>query len=210
MLKQDYILPENCYHEIYWDNTPEFERVRSICLQEKNNWLVDNYTEKNMDLADQRGYSVVYSKFDDSPIMMSGVMASGLWPQHVARTLNRLWVFPEYRQPTVSGIVQLNKTARIHMTEPLMEVNNYKLYFVSMQSRTGKSEKNWWKWAKHAFHAANDGWKDSDLMIRVIDKPVKKAYQNFFYYEVEAGYFDTWENKPLISREDWSELPDGK
>lgn len=210
MMLNEYILPENCYHKIYWENCQEFEDVRNVCLMEKNNWLVDNYTKANMDLADQRGYSVVYSKLNQEPIMMSGVLASGLWPQHVARTLNRLWIFPKYRQKTPSGIVQLNITGKIHMINPLMELNNYKLYFVSMQSRQGKSEDRWWTTAKRAFHAANDNWNDHDMMIKVIDKNVQKAYHNFFYYEVEPGYFYNWHNKPLISREIWKTLPEGK
>lgn len=210
MLNEKYILPENCYHKIYWENTDEFERVREICLLETSNWLIDNYTKDNMDLADQRGYSVTYSKFNDEPIMMAGVMASGLWPQHVARAYNRLWVFPKYRQRTKNGIIQLNETGKIHLIDPLISINNYKLYFISMQSREGKKESGWWKWAKYAFHSVNENWKDSDMLIKVIDQDVKKAYHNFFYYEVEDGYFSNWNNKPMITRTDWEKLPKGK
>lgn len=210
MINSEHILPENCYHKIYWENTTEFEEVRTLCVSERNNWLVSNYTKENMDLSDQRGYSVVYSKFNDEPVMMAGVMASGLWPQHVARTLNRLWIFPQYRQRTQEGIIQLNITGKIHMIDPLMELNNYKLYFVSMQSRKGKSEDRWWRTAKHAFHSAHEGWKDHDMLIKVIDQNVQKAYHNFFYYENEPGYFEGWANKPLITKDDWLKLPEGK
>lgn len=211
--REEQLAIENSYHKIYWDNDPEFEEVRKLCLLDKTNWLWDNYTRENMDLTEQCGYSVVYRKDTHEPMFMSGMMASGLWDHRMARVMNRLYVFPKFQQRTKSGLALGWKNFEHHMINPLIEVNKkrYKTYFISMQARPGKNALNWWNACKETFRMGISGeWIDDDRMIRVCHHNVQKCYQHFFYTNVEENYFENLSTLPLISLEDWQKLPLGK
>lgn len=60
------------YIEVYYKSSPEFERVRELCLEE-DNWLRDNYTRENLILEEHTGYGVVYQESSGKPMVMGGV-----------------------------------------------------------------------------------------------------------------------------------------
>ena len=211
--RKEQLAIENSYHKIYWDNDPEFEEVRELCLQDHNNWLRDNYTRENMDLNDQCGYSVVYRKDTHEPMFMSGMMASGLWDPKIARLMNRLYVFPKFQQRTVQGLAWGWENFEYHMINPLIEANKnrYKAYFISMQSRPGKDPNNWWRACKKTFMMAIDNWTDeNEHMIKVCGSDVQKCYHHYFYTNAEENYFENSTKNKLITFDEWKNLPTGK
>ena len=143
---------------------------------------------------------------------MAGVWASGLWNQHTARMLNRLYVFPKYRntKPNLAsfspGWIHINE----HIIKPLMKENNYKLYLITMQDR-GKPQHTFFKSMVKSFQMAVPGWtEEEDMLIKSCYQNVKKCYQYFVYQEQEPGFYQNWSNKPIITKNEWSSLPLGK
>lgn len=204
--------PAMAEHRIYWDSCPEFEEVRKECISDKDNWLRNNYTKDNLVIEDHRGYAVSYHKQTGEPMAMAGVLASGLWSQHTARMLNRLYVFPKFRnnRPNLSsftpGWLHINE----HLIKPLSSQNKYKLYLITMQDR-GKPNHNFFKAMVRSFQLSIPDWiEEEDMLIKSCYKNVKQCYQYYMYHEIEKGYYSNWKNKPIITKNDWENLPLGK
>jgi hypothetical protein len=86
----------NTHIIIYHKSCDEFEQVRNICLSE-NNWLRHNYTVENLILEQHSGYGVVYQTSTGKPMVMGGVFNDGRYPNNVAKMINRLYTFPDFR-----------------------------------------------------------------------------------------------------------------
>ena len=205
------INPDLAFHKVYWDSCPEFEEVRKECLSEQQ-WLRDNYTKESLIIEDHRGFAVSYHKETGAPMAMAGVWASGLWNQHTARMLNRLYVFPKFRntKPNLAsftpGWLHINE----HIIKPLMQENDYKLYLITMQDR-GKPQHAFFKGMVKGFQMAVPGWiEEEDMLIKCCYQNVKKCYQYFVYQEQEPGFYQNWINKPILTKDAWSALPLGK
>ena len=207
-----HLRPENCYHKIYWESNSEFEEIRDLVLSE-GNWLGENYTKKNLLLEDRRGYSVVFSKETHEPMVMGGVYACGLWNPKVARHLDRVYTFPQFRNHSFGGIYASMTLVKQHIIDPLIEVNNYESYFISMQSRYNKKDDMHWKIWKKAFfkNEIGIGWEeDNKNMVRCCSADVQKCYQNFIYINMnEDDFFQKNMSKCLISKTEWETLPRG-
>ena len=120
---------------IYYKSNKEFEQVRNQCLLE-DNWLKENYTSQNLKIEDHSGYGVVYQKSTGKPMIMGGVFNDGRFPKNVARHLNRLYVFPEFRtKPT--DYKQGWQIVNVLLQE-LTRVNTYDVYIITMQNRPGR------------------------------------------------------------------------
>lgn len=213
MKNYDYLKPENCYHKIYWESTPEFEEVRELALSE-DNWLGNNYTKKNLLIEDRRGYSVVFTKDTHEPIIMGGVYACGLWHPKVARTLDRCYTFKKFRTESWTGVKLGFELLHAHIIGPLMEVNDYESYFITMQNREQKRNMDThWKIWKKGFFLNNIGKKwtdDSENMVRCCGADVQKCYQNFLFINMnEENFFQDNMKKCLISKAEWENLPRG-
>lgn len=197
---------ENTYHVIYHETCEEFERVRSICLEE-DNWLRKNYTKENLVVEDHSGYVVIYQKETDKPILMAGAYNNGKFPSNVARMANRLYLFPEFR----CGRHNMVESYKIHherIVKPLMEINNYDLYIITMQNRQ-RGGKGWWNlWKKMMRESSNGMWKEPEGYIQTCPWMVQKCWQNFVYTELTPGAFAQW-NPKIISHSDWEQLPEG-
>jgi hypothetical protein len=203
--------PDLAYHKIYWDSCPEFEEVRKECLSERQ-WLRDNYTKKNLVIEDHRGFAVSFKRDTGEPMAMAGVYACGLWNQHTARMLNRLYVFPKFRntRPNLksfaAGWIHINH----HIIDPLKEVNKYKLYLVTMQDR-GKPNHNFFKAMSKSFQMAVPNWtEERDVLIKSCSQDVKKCYQYYLYQNQEDGFYENWTTKPIITKPEWEKLPEGR
>jgi hypothetical protein len=197
---------ENTYHVIYHKTCDEFERVRSICLEE-DNWLRNNYTKENLVIEDHSGYSVIYQKVTNKPILMAGVYNNGKFPSNVARMSNRLYLFPEFR----CGRHNMIESYKIHherIVKPLIEINNYDLYIITMQNRR-RNGKGWWnRWKRMMRESSNSMWQEPDGYIQTCPWMVQKCWQNFVYTEIKPNSFSTWSPK-IISHSEWGQLPEG-
>ena len=198
---------ENTYHVIYRETCPEFERVRDICLQE-DNWLRNNYTKENLVIEDHSGYVVVYQNDTHKPIIMAGVYNNGKFPSNVARLANRLYLFPEFR----CGRHNMVESYRLHherIVKPLITINDYNLYVITMQNRA-RGNKGWWRRWKQMMQASSDNmWVEKDGYLQTCPHLVQKCCQNFVYAELTPGAFNAW-NPSIISEEQWQTLPEGK
>ena len=197
---------DNTYHVIYHKSCEEFERVRSICLEE-DNWLRSNYTKENLVLEDHSGYSVVYQKETNKPIIMAGAYNNGKFPSNVARLANRLYLFPDFRCGR-HNMVESYKLHHERITKPLMEINNFDVYIITMQNRK-KSSKGWWEvWKKMMRESTNSMWTEPNGYIQTCPWMVQICWQNFVYYESTSGAFSTW-NPTILAHDDWLNLPEG-
>lgn len=197
---------ENTYHVIYHTTCDEFERVRSICLEE-DNWLRNNYTKENLVLEDHSGYVVIYQKDTDKPMLMAGAYNNGKFPPNVARMANRLYLFPEFR----CGRHNMVESYKIHherIVKPLMEINDYNLYIITMQNRA-RGGKGWWnRWKKMMRESSNSMWSEPDGYLQTCPWMVQKCWQNFVYTELTPGVFDQW-SPQILTDEQWASLPEG-
>jgi hypothetical protein len=197
---------DNTYHVIYHQSCEEFERVRSLCLEE-DNWLRHNYTKENLVLEDHSGYSVVYQKETNKPIIMAGAYNNGKFPSNVARLANRLYLFPEFRCSR-HNMIESYKLHHERITKPLMEINNYDVYIITMQNRK-KQSKGWWEWWKKMMReSTNSMWTEPDGYIQTCPWMVQKCWQNFVYYEATPGAFSAW-GPTILAHTDWLNLPEG-
>ena len=197
---------ENTYHVIYHNTCDEFERVRDICLQE-DNWLRNNYTKENLVIEDHSGYVVVYQKGTDKPILMAGAY-NGIFPSNVARLANRLYLFPEFRCGR-HNMIESYKLHQERIIKPLMDINNYTLYIITMQNRP-RGNKGWWRrWKQMMQESSNNMWTEVDGYLQTCPHLVQKCCQNFVYVELTKGSFDNW-NPQIITEAEWQSLPEGK
>lgn len=196
----------NVYTKIFYESSPEFEEIREVCLQD-NNWLSYNYTKENLVIEDHNGYAVAFQKDTHEPIIMAGVFNGGRYPKNVARMVNRLYTFPNFRT-NIKNMVDGFKLAHNYIIFPLMEVNNFDCYFITMQNRP-KGTKGWWKVWKNAMQkSSNNYWTESDGYLQTCPWNVQKCWQNFIYKDIKEGAFLEW-NPKIISHEEWLVLPEG-
>jgi len=198
---------ENTYTKIYYETCSEFEEIRKLCLQD-NNWLSYNYTKENLIVEDHNGYAVAFQKDTNEPIIMAGVYNNGRYPKNIARMVNRLYTFPKFRTNR-SNIIDGFKLAHNNIIFPLMEVNDFDCYFITMQNRP-KSSKGWWEiWKKAMQDSSNNYWTETTGYIQTCGWDVQKCWQNFIYKDIKSGTFKNW-NPCVITDKEWLSMPEGK
>lgn len=192
--------------KIYYKSCQEFEQVRDLCLQE-NNWLRENYTKENLILEEHQGYGVVYQKSTGKPMVMGGVYSDQRYPKNVAKMINRLYTFPEFRMKHTDMTDGFRVTCSL--IDALFKISNYEIYLITMQNRP-RGGKRWWDiWCHHMDIASNGIWKQGQGYIQTCPWPVQKCWQNFVYYETVEGAFEKW-NPTIILDDQWRELEEGK
>jgi hypothetical protein len=194
------------YIEVYYKSSPEFERVRELCLEE-DNWLRDNYTRENLILEEHTGYGVVYQESSGKPMVMGGVFRDNRYPRNVAKMINRLYTFPEFRMTHSDMTDGFRVTCSL--IDELVSINTYNLYLITMQNRRGGKTKRWWDtWVNHMNIASEGKWKLGTGYIQTCPANVQKCWQNYVYMEMLSGSFSKWSPKN-ISHEEWIELEEG-
>lgn len=184
---------EDFNHTIYYEDS-EFAPIRKEILKEKQ-WLRNNYTEENLIIENQVGFSVVWHK--------SGSLfaAGGLYElnPYLGRHLNRLYSFPEWRCKNTEEIIRNLQIAQAHIIEPLEKIRQFDGYVITMQNRKGRPNKNWWKnWKKNAFIGLKD-WKDAEGYIQTCESTRNVCFQNYVF----KGEL---KNAKLITQEEWDKL----
>lgn len=191
---------------IYYESCPEFEEARELCLQE-DNWLRYNYTKENLMVEQHTGYGVVYQTSTGKPMVMGGVFNDGRYPKNVAKQINRLYTFPEFRMKHTDMTDGFRVTCSL--IDALEKVNNYEVYLITMQNRQ-RGGKRWWDtWVHHMDIASNSKWTLGQGYIQTCPWMVQKCWQNYVYYETRKGSFNEW-NPKIIFEEEWQSLPEGK
>jgi len=197
----------NAYYKIYYESCDEFEKVRDLCLEE-NNWLRANYIKENLKIEDHTGFGVVYNKETDEPMVFGGVFNDGRWPNTVARMLNRAYSFPKFRSKSEQELSVAFKFLHHHLIYPLIELNSYSTYFITMQDRK-RPNKNWWKAWKRSFNnGGNNLWIEKEGYIQTCPWMVQKCWQQFIYTEITSGSFNKW-NPKILDDIEWKNLPEG-
>lgn len=192
--------------KIYYENCSEFEEVRGLCLQE-NNWLRNNYTKENLVIGQHTGYGVVYQKSTGNPMLMAGVFHDTRYPSNVAKMVNRLYTFPDFRTNR-SNIVDGFRVAD-KLIKELMKINSFDIYLVTMQNRPHRGGKRWWDiWCNAMNTASNNMWTVETGYIQTCPWPVQKCWQNFVYHELLPGKFAEW-NPVVINDKEWDNMPEG-
>lgn len=195
------------YVKIYYESNPEFEEIRELCLSE-DNWLKHNYTKENLIIEEHTGYGVLYQKSTGKPMVMGGVFNDGRYPANVAKQINRLYTFPDFRMKATDMTDGFRCTCKL--IDALEEVNTYEVYLITMQNRPGRTNKGFWKvWCKHMDVASNGAWTLGDGYIQTCPWNVQKCWQNFVWQEKRVGAFLEWAPK-TITHNTWQELEEGK
>jgi hypothetical protein len=95
------------------------------------------------------------------------------------------------------------------MIFPLIEVNNYDAYFVTMQNRDKKPTKRWWNIWKYTMNqASNNFWTEPEGYLQTCPHMVQKCWQNFIYTDIKPGTFNSW-NPQVITQDEWEALLPG-
>ena len=192
--------------KIYYESCPEFEEARELCLQE-DNWLRYNYTKENLVVEQHTGYGVVYQSNTGKPMVMGGVFNDGRYPKNVAKQINRLYTFPEFRMKHTDMTDGFRVTCSL--IDALEKVNNYDVYLITMQNRN-RGGKRWWDtWVRHMDIASEGKWTLGQGYIQTCSWMVQKCWQNYVYYETRKGSYEEW-NPKIIYEEEWQSLPEGK
>lgn len=199
--------PKDFYHKIFSKSNDEFERIRSLCLEE-NNWLRSNFLPENFNLDNYRGFSVIFDKNTDDPVAMAGVFNPGRYPTNVAQHLHREYLFPKYRRKTYAGLVSGFALYNEHIVKPLNELNDFDVYFVAMQNRYKKRSKGYWEVFSGALCEGMPGWKLGEGYLQTCQANVQKCWQNYVYFEKEPGLFSAWQKK-IMSHDEWETLIQG-
>lgn len=198
---------KNTHIKIYHETCSEFENVRELCLEE-DNWLSENYTSKNLVIEEHSGYGVVYETDSGKPMLMAGVFNDARYPKNVAKMVNRLYTFPEFRTNR-NNIVSGFKVAD-RLIKELMSINDFEIYLITMQNRPHRGGKKWWDIWCNAMNAASDNmWVVGNGYIQTCPWPVQKCWQNFVYYETVPNAFKKW-NPHIIDDFEWSKMEPGK
>lgn len=192
--------------EIYYQSTPEFEEVRELCLQE-DNWLRYNYTKENLVIEQHTGYGVVYQISTGKPMVMGGIFNDSRYPKNVAKQINRLYTFPEFRMKHTDMTDGFRVTCSL--IDALEKVNDYDVYLITMQNRP-RGGKRWWDtWVHHMDLASEGKWTLGSGYIQTCPWMVQKCWQNYVYCETRKDSFKEW-NPEIIFEEEWQSLPEGK
>ena len=196
----------NTHIKIYYETSPEFEEVRELCLQE-DNWLRYNYVKENLVVEQHKGYGVVYQTSTGKPMVMGGVFNDGRYPKNVAKQINRLYTFPEFRMKHTDMTDGFRVTCSL--IDALEKVNNYDVYLITMQNRP-RGGKRWWDtWVYHMDIASKRKWTLGQGYIQTCPWMVQKCWQNYVYRETKKGSYAEW-NPKIIFEEEWQALPEGK
>jgi hypothetical protein len=196
----------NTHIIIYHKSLPKFEEARRLCLQE-DNWLRHNYTEENLVIEQHTGYGVVYQTSTGKPMVMGGVFRDDRYPKNVAKMINRLYTFPEFRMKHTDMTDGFRVTC--NLIDTLIKVNNYDCYLITMQNRKQQGNRWWDIWVKHMDIASNGKWKLGNGYIQTCTWPVQKCWQNFVYLETTAGTFAEW-SPVTLTHDQWIHLDTGK
>ncbi len=198
----------NTHVKIYYESTPEFEKVRDICLQE-DNWLRNNYIKDNLKVEEHTGYGVLYQTSTGKPMVMGGVFNDSRYPPNVAKQINRLYTFPDFRMTATDMTDGFRCTCKL--IDALEEVNTYEVYLITMQNRPARPNRGFWKvWCKHMDIASEGAWAlGTNGYIQTCPWNVQKCWQNFVWKETKQGAFDNWAPK-TITHSEWKELEEGK
>lgn len=191
--------------KIYYESCSEFEAVRAACLRE-DNWLKKNYAKENLVIEQHTGYGVVYQKSTGKPMVMGGVFNDGRYPKNVAKQINRLYTFPEFRMKHTDMSDGFRVTGSL--IDALEKVNTYDVYLITMQNRP-RGGKRWWDtWVKHMNIASNSKWTLGTGYIQTCNASVQQCWQNYVYCETEPGKFVEWDPM-IIDEKDWAALAEG-
>jgi hypothetical protein len=192
---------------IFNKSTDEWKYVQSLCLAETDNWLIDNYTEKNCIVEDHDIFSIGYTKDTNEPVFFGGIYNNGRYDHRVARALNRFYVFPNFRKP--STMQQRLKDIHDSLI-PLMQqfsLVQRDLLFISMQMRKRdyKGEQRWWAMWRKMWMNASVNWIGPEGLVKVTAGEQPTAYQNIVYKDSENFRFSDW-NPKIISFEEFHRL----
>lgn len=195
----------NTYIKIYYESSPELEEIRELCLIE-DNWLRYNYTKENLIIEHHKGYGVVFQASTGKPMVMGGVFNDGRYPSNVAKMINRLYTFPEFRMTHTDMADGFKVTCSL--IDALEKVNTYDVYLITMQNRP-RGGKRWWDtWVKHMNIASNSKWTLGTGYIQTCNASVQQCWQNYVYCETEPGKFVEWDPM-IIDEKDWAALAEG-
>jgi hypothetical protein len=187
---------DDTYRCVVFDQSnTEWERVRNLCLEE-NNWLRENYTEKNCVVEDHDIFSITYVKETNNPICFCGIYNNGRYHKKVARAFNRFYLFPEYRS---SKLIRRMK-AMHDLILPSMILSNpvsRDLLFISMQMRDRdyQGEQRWWNAWKKIWMSFSQDWKDIEGLVQVVGGEDPKCFQNIVYREYDHFTYSDWNPK---------------
>lgn len=198
---------ENFYNKVYFETSAEFEEMRELCLSE-GNWLGHNFTKERLKVEDHKGFSVVYHKQTNEPVVWGGVFNDGRFPEKVARMCNRFYTFPKWRLQNRTGLIAGWNLANAYIIEPLIAINDYDCYFMGMQTRTKKQSKGYFRVWVETLRAVNPKWTMHDRYLQTVPHNNQKCWQNFMYLETKDGSFSKW-NPVTISDEEWNALEEG-
>lgn len=182
---------------VFNKTTDEWIRVRNLCLQE-DNWLRENYLEKNCVVEDHDIFSITYIKETGMPIVFCGIYNNGRYHPSVGRALNRFYLFPEYRSTDLR-----NRMKVIHdlVLSSMVKLNPIKrdLLFISMQprERNYEGEQRWWKQWKRIWTGFGGGWKSVDGLVQVVNGNDPRCFQNIIYKDSNEFSFEDWNPKIL-------------
>jgi hypothetical protein len=191
--------------EIFYKSTPSFELIRARCLAE-DNWLGANYTKDALVLENHSGYGVVSQLDTKEPMVMAGVFNDGRYPKNVAKMVNRLYTFPEFRMTHTTMTDGFRVSCKL--IDALLNINNFEIYLITMQNRP-RGAKRWWDtWVSHMNIASNGKWTLGAGYIQTCNAQVQKCWQNYVYYETVPGAFGRW-NPYVINDATWQQLPEG-
>jgi hypothetical protein len=180
-----------------YDNE-EWERVRSICLEE-NNRLRDNYLPHRCKITDHRVFFVAYLH-DGRPAMFGGIKE---YSPNVARMFNRMFGFPSIRSVVD---FKFNHMLLGKYIMPEMEKaigHQYDLTFISMQQRERgyPGKQAWWNYWKDSWFEITEGWKEHPDLVQTYSSEEKTCYQNIVYRELNNFKFSDWNPKTLSHNE---------
>ena len=179
-----------------YDNS-EFEKVREICLSDEKNWLRDNYTKENLKISDQVCYCVQYDH-SGKPILMSGIKE---YTPHVARLMNRWYLFPKDRGKSWSHREELMLTLKVLNSSfrDIMRLK-YDLYFISMQQRRAmiSGQQLWWKMLCRTLQSFSKKWVNyKGGLVQVHPGELSTCYQNVVYLPFNDYTFEDWNPKVM-------------
>lgn len=167
----------------------EWERVRSLCLEE-NNWLRENYLPHRCKISDHKVFFIAYYH-DGRPMLFGGIKE---YTDDVARVFNRLYGFPYAR--SVKNF-KYHHGLMINTMIPALEQaidKEYNLLFVSMQMRERSYQGNqrWWDFWKKSWFSWTQEWKDFNGLVQTYPADNATCYQNIVYRERNGFTFDDW------------------
>jgi len=186
---------------VFDKSTDEWNRVRALCLEE-DNWLRENYLEKNCVVEDHDVFSITYIKGTTDPICFCGIYNNGRYHPQVARAFNRFYLFPEYRS---TDLVKRMKAMHDLILPSMLAVTPVQrdLLFISMQMRDRdyQGEQRWWRAWKKIWLSFKGGWKQINGLAQVVNGEDPRCFQNIVYRDSDKFTFADW-NPRMKSYED--------